>query len=219
MFKSTAKKTKTSETGLEIIKASYGVSPTFADVTEQVKGLVQNGELDFTVSAQELGIISPAPGVINTLQIQYKTNGGKKQLLTADDKTPVLLSTPAVEDPPTNNYIFDIWSIIWFFLLAVCTTYFGMSAFRLGSEGFKNDIVGYILAILAGGTFIAFGASEVGSGVVMLLLTSPALLAVIPMAVFAYSMYNPQGIDFSYGGMVEPVVQATSSAAADIPQL
>jgi len=193
------------------------------DVTEQVKGLVQNGDLDFTVSAQELGIISPAPGVINTLQIQYKTNGGKKQLLTADDNTPVLLSTPAVEEEPTNNYMFDIWSIFWFFLLAICTTYFGMSAFRLGKEGFNNEIVGYILAILAGGTFIAFGASEVGSGVVMLIFTSPALVAIIPLTVFAYSMYNPQGIDFSYGNIVktvvQPVVQATASAATDVPQL
>jgi hypothetical protein len=95
--------------------------------------------------------------------------------------------------------MFDIWTIFWFFGLAVCTAYFGMSAFRLGREGFQNDIVAYLLAILAGGSFVAFGASEVGSGVVMLIFTSPVLLSVIPLAVFAYSMYDPTGINFNYG--------------------
>ena len=49
------------EDGLTIVHATYGVDSQFVDVTTEVKGLVQNGELDFIVSAQSLGIPDPNP--------------------------------------------------------------------------------------------------------------------------------------------------------------
>jgi len=204
------KKGKKPDSGLEIIKASYGVTPNFVDVTEPVKSMLKGGELDFTVSAQGLGILSPAPGVVNTLQIQYKSNGGKTLNLTVDDNQPVLLSAPPLDDePPPFNPAYEMLLILFYFVLAICVTYFGMSAFRLGKEGFGSEIAAYLLAILAGGSFVAFGTSGAATGIMALLFSSPALIAVIPLTVFLYSLYNPAGIDFSYG-----LKQATDGVAA-----
>jgi len=204
------KKSKKPDTGLEIIKASYGVTPNFVDVTEPVKDMMKGGELDFTVSAQGLGILSPAPGVVNTLQIQFKTNGGRVQNLTVDDNQPVLLSAPPLDDdPPVFNPAYEFLLVLFYFVLAICITYFGMSGFRLGKEGFGSDIIAYLLAILAGGSFIAFGTSGAATGIMALLFSSPALIAVIPITVFLYSLYNPAGIDFSYA-----LKQTTDAAAA-----
>jgi hypothetical protein len=52
------------------------------DVTTEVQGLVQNGEIDFVVSAQSLGIPDPNPGSSDKqiLQIQHRLNGGHKNL-------------------------------------------------------------------------------------------------------------------------------------------
>jgi hypothetical protein len=85
--------------GLTITKAMYGLQNTFTDVTTQVQNLYQNNELNFVVSAQELGILDPAPGVKKTLQIQYSINGGKVNLMSKDDSEQVLLTVPKVSAP------------------------------------------------------------------------------------------------------------------------
>ena len=192
-------KNKKQESGIEIIKASYGVTPNFTDVTDETKGLLKDGELNFTVSAQELGILDPAPGVTKTYQVQFKTNGGRPQTLVFDDGKVVLLSAPPVDEPPAPfNASYELYGMMWFFGLSVCTSFFGYSAFQLGKYGFGNEIVGYLLAILAGGSFVSFGASEVGTGILTFIFTSPLLLSIIPLTVFAYSLYDPAGINFTY---------------------
>ncbi len=64
---------KINEDGLTIVKATYGVETQFVDVTTEVQGLVQNGEIDFVVSPQSLGIPDPNPGSDKQiLQIQHR---------------------------------------------------------------------------------------------------------------------------------------------------
>ena len=72
--------------GLKILKASYGTGTTNTDVTDEVSKMVtSDGSLSFTVGAQSLGILDPAPGVKKTLQISFSINGGKPTLLQHDD--------------------------------------------------------------------------------------------------------------------------------------
>jgi hypothetical protein len=188
----------TEKTGLEIVKSTYGVTPNFVDVTKTVKDMVKNGELSFTPSAQELGIVDPAPGVKKVFQVQYIINGGKKQLLQIDEGSPVLISAPPNEKKKEFSVAFGVYTVIWYFLLSICTSFFGYSAYQLGMYGFKNKIVAYLLAILAGGTFILYGAGSETVGILGFVISFPVLVSIIPLTVFAYSLYDNIGIDFSY---------------------
>lgn len=88
-------------TGLNVTKASYGITGNFTDVTKEVQSMVQDGSIDFTVSAQNLGILDPAPGVTKTFQIQYTINGGTSTLLQKNDGDQITISAPPDTSKPT----------------------------------------------------------------------------------------------------------------------
>lgn len=116
------------DNGLTILKATYGIQNNFTDVTEQVKNLVQDGDLNFTVSAQDLGILDPAPGVTKTFQMQYTVNKGKPQLLSKNDTEQVGISVPKVaskdkKDQPT------IWGSIFYGIGAFIIMFIAKSAY------------------------------------------------------------------------------------------
>lgn len=90
-----------SGTGLNITKASYGITGNFTDVSKEVQSMVQDGTIDFTVSAQNLGILDPAPGVSKTLQVQYTINGGTSTLMQKNDGDQVTISAPPDSTKPT----------------------------------------------------------------------------------------------------------------------
>jgi len=129
--------TVVNDNGLTIVKATYGLQNNFTDVTEQVKNLVQDGDLNFTVSAQDLGILDPAPGVTKTFQMQYIVNKGKPQLLSKNDTEQVGISVPKVvskdkKDQPT------IWGSIFYGIGAFIIMTIAMSAYNYNVVYVRN---------------------------------------------------------------------------------
>jgi hypothetical protein len=141
--------------GLTIMKASYGLQNTFVDVTKEVQQLFQNGELNFTVSAQSLGILDPAPGVTKTLQIQHAINGGHPQLMTKNDGEQVLISVPTVKTPDEKTSIPTFFGSIWYGVAAAIITIIAMSFYASTVKYWGPDpsstagTVGSILFFLA----------------------------------------------------------------------
>jgi len=165
--------------GLEVIQASYGVGTTFTDVTKEVQGLVQNGEINFVVSAQSLGILDPAPGVTKTFQAKVSMNKGTPTLLSKNDGEVFAVSAPSAPKSPPSHF-FNIFTALWYFLLALSTTYFGMSAYQLGLNAFGSAIAGYLFAAVTLITFGMFG------------------FMVLPFIVFFYALIWPDTLNFNY---------------------
>ena len=148
---------KENERGLTIIKSSYGIQGNFTDVTQEVQGLVQNGELNFLVSSQQLGILDPAPGVQKELQIQYMINKGKKNLLTIQDNQQVLLSAPNVPtDKKPESLTYGIWKALTFALTIFSVGVLALDSKFVGDKLFGSPILGYLFLALTVGTFGAF---------------------------------------------------------------
>jgi hypothetical protein len=177
-------KDKKKETGLEILKATYGVAPNFQDVTEEAKKLIKDGELSFTVSAQELGILDPAPGVTKTFQAQVVINGGKPTTLSKDDNQVFAISAPPVKDDTKPSHFLNLYTAVWYGLVAVFTGFFAMSAYKFGVNAFGHGSASTIIGvILAGIALISFGWFG---------------LAAIPIIVFLVCLYSPDYIDLNY---------------------
>ena len=148
---------KENERGLTIIKSSYGIQGNFTDVTQEVQGLVQNGELNFLVSSQQLGILDPAPGVQKELQIQYMINKGKKNLLTVQDNEQVLLSAPNVPtDKKPESLTYGIWKALTFALSVFIIGVLAIDSKFVGDKLFDSTILGYLFLALTLGTFGVF---------------------------------------------------------------
>lgn len=166
--------------GLTIIKATYGVQSALQDVTTAVQALVNNGEVNFTVSAQSLGVLDPAPGVKKTFQMQYKINGGNISLLAKDDGEQVVLSVPnvisksaAAEDAkkaPTFT------GIVWYFILGLFIAFFTVSSYWAGNNLLGSPAAGMVFAALSALTYGIFG------------------LVFVPVIIFAYYIVLPNHI-------------------------
>lgn len=185
--------------GLEVVQASYGTGSTFTDVTTEVQTLVKNGDLNFTVSAQSLGILDPAPGVTKTFQAKVIINGGLPTILTKNDGEQFTISAPTVKNTKTpTNHAFKMLNVVFYFLVSLCGAYFGYSAYLLGTNGFGSSIVGYILGAFIGGSFIAFSAASIGTGITGLIFATPSIIVMIPAIIFFYSLYSPDGLNLNY---------------------
>lgn len=169
---------KENKDGLTIIKASYGITNAMQDVTEDVKGLAKDGDLNFNVSPQSLGILDPAPGVKKTFQLQYKVNGGNLSLLSKDDSEQVVLSVPNAvssknaEDDAKKAPTF--MGITFHFLMVLLTTILTLSAYYVGSNMFGSQAAAIIFA----------GATALTGGMFA--------LAVLPFIVFFVFLIYPQ---------------------------
>lgn len=175
-------------TGLYIAKASYGVQGNFTDVTEEAQALVQDGNINFTVSAQSLGILDPAPGVTKTFQAQVVINSGTPSTISKEDGEVFAVSAPPVKSDDKPSHFGNIYSAFWYGFMAVLTSYVAFSSYKFGAKGLGVSIVGIILAGL---TFISFGWAG---------------LLILPGFVFLYSLYDPNGLDFSYARTVVEAV-------------
>ncbi len=69
---------------LRIVQAVYGSGPAVSDVTDQLRALVQNGQLAMTVGNRTLGI-DPAPDRPKQLRVTYTVDGRTEQQLTVDE--------------------------------------------------------------------------------------------------------------------------------------
>ena len=186
--KPSTKKGDVPNTGLEVIKASYGAQNNFQDVTTEVASLVQDGELNFTVSPQALGILDPAPGVTKTFQANIKINGGDPTLLTKDDGQVFMISAPGVQEKKSGpSHVFNMMSTFWYFLVVLFTVYFSMSAYRMGKLGFGSAIFGYIFFALSMVSFGMFGF--IG----------------LPVFIFFYSLVYPNAVNIDVLNLPNPV--------------
>jgi hypothetical protein len=199
--------------GLLVKQAMYGVGPSsWTDVTTQTTSLIQDGNLNFTVSPQAFGIIDPAPGVKKTFQGLISINGGKPSLLTKDDSEVFDLSAPTLDKKEKPNHLKAVESVIFYFLVCLAGGYFSYSAYVLGTEGFKSKIAGYILGALVFGGFASFAANDVEYGVFGLIFSTPKLLFLLFFIVFVALCYDINYIDFSY-------LQKISDIQPSIPDL
>jgi hypothetical protein len=180
--------TELKTTGLEVVSASYGVAPNFQDVTAEVQKLVQDGDLSFTVGAQSLGILDPAPGVIKTFQAKVVINGGKPTILSKDDGELFAVSAPPIKpDAKKSSHFWNIYSSIGYGISAIIAAYLAMSAYQFGKMSFNTGGDSNFFMIVG----IIFG------GITLLTYGYFGIIA-IPIIVFLYSLYNPTGINFNY---------------------
>jgi hypothetical protein len=133
--------------GLTITKAMYGIQNTFTDVTTEVQNLYQNNELNFTVSAQELGILDPAPGVKKTLQIQYSINGGKVNLMSKEDSEQVILTVPSVPVPDEKKNVPSVLGSLWYGIAACIIMLISMSAYAYTANHTGQDQTSTIISL------------------------------------------------------------------------
>jgi hypothetical protein len=73
------------ERGLWILRAEYGAEGQFADVTDAVRGRVDNGHLFLRVDNYSMGV-DPLPGAHKWLRVQYVLDGERRNV-TVDEKT------------------------------------------------------------------------------------------------------------------------------------
>jgi hypothetical protein len=185
--------------GLKVLQASYGVFPSNTiDVTKETEALVKDGNLNFTVSPQAFGIIDPAPGVKKTFQTSISINDGKPSILIKDDGEVFDLTAPTINKKQKPNHAGALGTSIFYFLVALIGVYFSFSAYKLGVDGLKSQILGLILGTLVLGGFVSFGAADVGIGVLGLLFSTPFLVSSLLFIVFLILCYDLNYIDFSY---------------------
>lgn len=137
--------------GLKILKATYGVQGNFTDVTSEIKAMVNDDSLDFTVSAQSLGILDPAPGVKKTFQAKVVINDGHPTIMTKEDGEQFTISateTSRRRGPTASQLTFMgvvfkniLVFLTWFFIA------FGfLASYKVGAHLFGN-VFGYIFGI------------------------------------------------------------------------
>lgn len=67
---------KRDASGLQIVKAEYGYSGNFTDVTDALQNLMKSdGSIDVKVGFKELGLPDPNPNKQKTLSVEYTING------------------------------------------------------------------------------------------------------------------------------------------------
>ena len=73
------------ERGLRILRASYGAGDQFVDVTDAVRGYVNDGRVFVRIDNYSMGG-DPVPGVHKMLQVEYLFDGERRQIMV-DEKT------------------------------------------------------------------------------------------------------------------------------------
>jgi hypothetical protein len=87
--------------GLQIIKATYGVDGNFTDVTDAIKNSIKNGGIDMTIGFKNLGLPDPNPNKQKQFEVEYTINGAKNSS-TLKDGERFKISAPVVT-APTNG--------------------------------------------------------------------------------------------------------------------
>lgn len=113
--------------GLQIVKAEYGYSGNWTDVTNAVQDLMKSdGSIDIKVGFKELGLPDPNPNKQKQLSVEYTINGAQTSETYIDGQR-FKVSAPAKEDLSNTPSIRDhvnnaMWSAPAFFarFLGVC---------------------------------------------------------------------------------------------------
>jgi hypothetical protein len=105
--------------GLQIVKAEYGYSGNFTDVTDAVQNLMKSdGSIDIKVGFKELGLPDPNPNKQKELAVEYTINGAPS-IDTLKDGERFRLSAPAREDDSGASLADSTDSIFGMLFMAV----------------------------------------------------------------------------------------------------
>jgi hypothetical protein len=165
--------------GLKIVKAEYGYTGNFTDVTSAIQNQISNGSINMKVGYQSAGIPDPNPAKKKSLKVEYSINGSKNTK-TLDDGSSFTVSAPAdtsgggsgpsqvlVSAAAIPGRIFyftlQIWSAYVFARIGP-TMLFGLPWFLWFAVGFILPVfnwIGFPLMLIAVGFFRSiFSSSE-----------------------------------------------------------
>lgn len=133
--------------GLQIVKAEYGYSGNWTDVTDALQNLMRSdGSIDVTVGFKEVGLPDPNPNKQKQLKVDYTLNGSKSTD-TLKDGQRFKISAPPLEDTsdhrsPTQHAfslagtllqgVFLFVGVLFHTLSAIATAEFGSYVFGPG---------------------------------------------------------------------------------------
>jgi hypothetical protein len=100
--------------GLQIVKAEYGYSGNYTDVTNALQDLMKSdGSIDVTVGFKQVGLPDPNPNKQKNLRVEYTINGSTSTQ-TLNDGERFKLNAPPLEDTSGNPKLTDhATSFIW----------------------------------------------------------------------------------------------------------
>jgi len=191
--------------GLEITQASYGTENAMQDVTKEARKLIKDDSISFTVSAQSLGILDPAPGVKKTFQANISINGGPPVLMTKDDKEQFVMSAPTVktDDKDEKSDLGQAGVTVFYFFIALVGSYLAYSFYQLGSYGFSSGMVGLVLAVLVAGSYLASANSRTSASIAGLLGSTMTALILPVLIIVGYAFFGGR-VDWTFGKIATP---------------
>jgi hypothetical protein len=115
--------------GLQIIKAEYGYTGNFTDVTDAIQNQSNNGDINIKVSPSSAGIPDPNPNKQKELRVEYTING-KKSSDTIKDGASFKLSAPPSESVSNTTPSQTVGTVIGMLFKSVAY-FFGMFLYTL----------------------------------------------------------------------------------------
>lgn len=139
--------------GLQIVKAEYGYSGNFTDVTNAIQDMVSSsGSIDVKVGYKQVGIPDPNPNKQKELRVEYTINGSPTNQ-TFKDGERFKVSAPAKEDTSSNQKLGDsVNSLFWMLFSGVatfCSTFLYVLSILVAYEFGNYFLHPLIWAILA----------------------------------------------------------------------
>jgi len=138
--------------GLQIKKAEYGVDGNMTDVSDVLRGMINNGSINLTVGFKQVGLPDPNPQKQKSLQVTYTINGAENSKTLKDGQT-LNISAPAVSSSAGTTPVqssFDTLASIY--KGVVQTLGFFLQAMSVGGAfefGNMNGGYGYVLGGIA----------------------------------------------------------------------
>jgi hypothetical protein len=119
----------TNASGLQIVKAEYGYTGNFTDVTDSIQNQVNNGEINIKVSPSSAGIPDPNPNKQKELHVEYTING-KKSSDSIKDGSSFKLSAPPNQAVSNTSPSQTVGTLIGMLFKSVAY-FFGMFLYTL----------------------------------------------------------------------------------------
>ena len=118
---------KRDASGLQIVRAEYGYTGNFTDVTTALQNLMKSdGSIDIKVGYKELGLPDPNPNKQKTLSVEYTINGASTVNNIIDGER-FRVSAPAMEgDTSGQPKLTDNLNSILFMVIGGAFTFIGM---------------------------------------------------------------------------------------------
>jgi hypothetical protein len=160
--------------GLQIVKAEYGYTGNFTDVTDALQNLMKSdGSIDVKVGFNELGLPDPNPNKQKTLEVEYTINGGSS-INSLKDGERFRLSAPPREDDAPGKLTDGVGSI------------FGM---LFGGVARFSGVFLYVISILVAYDFGNYLISPMLWGIVAFFLPLFAFWG-LPFVVFWVRLFS-----------------------------